>query len=154
VEVKHTVTIRRPIEDVFALVSDPDRDLEWGTLMVESVKLSPDPLGVGSVFQQRAAFMGLRPTLQICVTEFEPCTSMAYRVEQPVVAHHRRALAETLDGTELSFFISLEPPRQYQLGAAMMRRGVQHQVEADLSRIKRLMEETPETGDPVRPDEG
>jgi len=140
VEVEYSVTIRRPVGEVFALVGDPDRDPEWGTLMVESAKLSPEPLGVGSVFQQRAVFMGIRPLVRLQVTEYEPCKSMAYRVNEPVIADHRRVFEETPEGTRLTFSIRLEPPRKYQLGAAMMRRGAQRQVEADLNHIKEMME--------------
>lgn len=142
-EVEYSVTIKRPVGEVFALVGDPDRDVEWGTLMVESEKLSPEPLGVGAVFQQRAVFMGIRPSFRLQVTEYEPCRLLAYRVDKPVVADHRRAFEQTLEGTRLIFSIRLEPPRQYQLGAAIMRRGVQRQMESDLNNIKQLMESAP-----------
>jgi hypothetical protein len=135
--------IRRPPGEVFALVGDPDRDLEWGTLMVESTKLSPGPLHVGSVFEQTAVFMGVRASLRFQLTDYEPCKSMAYRVDRPLVADHRRVFEETLEGTRLSFRVRIEPPRKYQLGASMMRRGVQRQMETDLNQIKQLMESAP-----------
>jgi hypothetical protein len=143
VEVEHSVTISRPLGEVFALVGDPDRDLEWGTLMVESAMLSSGPLGVGSVFQQRAVFIGIRPSFRLQVTEYEPCKLMAYRVDRPVVADHRRVFEETAEGTRLTFYIRLDPPRQYQLGAAIMRRGVQRQTESDLNHIKEMLETAP-----------
>jgi hypothetical protein len=143
VEVESSVTISRPIGDIFALASDPDRDLEWGTLMVESAKLSPGPVGIGSRFQQTAVFMGIRVAVRLEVTAYEPFTLMSYRVDHPVVGDHRRVLEETPEGTRLTFQIRLEPPRQFQLGAVIMRRGVKRQMEADLGQIKEMMESAP-----------
>jgi hypothetical protein len=142
-EVESSVTISRPIAEIFAVTADPGRDLEWGTLMVESANLSAGPVGIGSRFQQTAVFMGVRVSVRLEVTEYEPFTLMGYRVEHPVVGDHRRVLEETPEGTRLTFHIRLEPPRQYKLGAAMMRRGVKRQMEADLGRIKAMMESSP-----------
>lgn len=142
-DLEYSVTIHRPIDEVFAFASDPDRDPEWGTLMVESVKTTPGPLGVGSVFQQTAAFMGIRATIQLEVTAYRRCELMGYRVVQPLNAEHHRLFEETLEGTRLTFYTRVDPPRQYQLGVSIMRRGAQRQMETDMNRMKERLESTP-----------
>jgi hypothetical protein len=137
------VLINRPIAEVFDLVGNPARDLEWGTLIVESALVTSGALGVGSVFQQTAVFLGIRAAVRLEVTEYELCAVMGYRVMQPVTADHRRLFEETSEGTRLTFYVQVDPPRQYQVGITVMRRRAQRQMESDMNRIKEIMESAP-----------
>jgi hypothetical protein len=49
---ENTVLIRRPIEDVFALLSDFENVPKWNSAIVDTRKLSDGPVGVGTVYQQ------------------------------------------------------------------------------------------------------
>ncbi len=103
---------------------------------------TPGPLGAGSVFQQTAVFLGIRASVRVEVTRYEPYSLMEYRVVQPVNAEHRRIFEETPDGTRLTFVVQVDPPRQYQLGVSVMRRRALRQMEGDMYHIKEMLEST------------
>jgi hypothetical protein len=43
---ENTVTIRRPVEDVFAFLADFENVPKWNYAIVETRKVSPGPVGV------------------------------------------------------------------------------------------------------------
>jgi uncharacterized protein YndB with AHSA1/START domain len=49
---ENTVTIRRPIEDVFAFLADFENIPRWNYAIVETHKVSQGPVGVGTSYQQ------------------------------------------------------------------------------------------------------
>jgi uncharacterized protein YndB with AHSA1/START domain len=68
---QQSVVINRPLEQVFAFVSDLENDPQWtpGAVMRRT---SQGQLGVGTTFQQRDRFMGRRMDLSLEVTDYEP----------------------------------------------------------------------------------
>jgi uncharacterized protein YndB with AHSA1/START domain len=49
---ENTVMIARPIEDVFAFLSDLENIPKWNYAIVETRKVSEGPVGVGTVYHQ------------------------------------------------------------------------------------------------------
>jgi uncharacterized protein YndB with AHSA1/START domain len=49
---RNTVTIRRPVEDVFAYLADFGNVLEWNHAIESTTKTSSGPVGVGSTYRQ------------------------------------------------------------------------------------------------------
>jgi hypothetical protein len=49
---ENTVLIARPIEDVFAFLSDLENVPKWNYAIVETRKVSEGPIGVGTTYQQ------------------------------------------------------------------------------------------------------
>ena len=49
-QIKTTITINRPIEEVFAFVADVRNDIKWRSDVVES-KVTSGSLGVGATFE-------------------------------------------------------------------------------------------------------
>ena len=49
---ENTVTIRRPIEEVFAFLADFENIPRWNYAIVETHKVSEGPVGVGTSYQQ------------------------------------------------------------------------------------------------------
>ena len=64
-------TIARPIEDVFAFVSDATNEPKWHTDVLEVSRTSNGPLGAGSTFRLVVDFMG-RKDMHVRVAGFEP----------------------------------------------------------------------------------
>ena len=48
---ENTVLIARPIEDVFAFLSDLENVPKWNYSIVETRKVSEGPIGVGTTYQ-------------------------------------------------------------------------------------------------------
>lgn len=59
--IERSTTIDRPVEEVFAFVSDPANDPRWQSDILE-VSKPPGPLAAGSRFEWIVKFMGKRKT--------------------------------------------------------------------------------------------
>ncbi len=78
--VENTITINRPIEEVFEYVSTPENDPTWVSASLRHERTSPGPIRVGMTTQEDVKFLGrtLRDT-SWGVIEYEPPTVVAYR---------------------------------------------------------------------------
>jgi uncharacterized membrane protein len=52
IEFDNTIRINRPIADVFAFVSDLENIPKWNYYVLKVIKLTNDPIGIGSVYHQ------------------------------------------------------------------------------------------------------
>jgi hypothetical protein len=69
--VESTVTVARPVEEVFTFVSDPANDVKWHHNVVAARRTSEGPLGVGSTFKWDVNFLGKRKA-DVEITRYEP----------------------------------------------------------------------------------
>ncbi len=69
---RHIVEIRRPIEDVFAVLTDVTLTGRWYPAKVEEWWTTAPPHGVGSVRRARVTVMGRGMENDAVVTEHEP----------------------------------------------------------------------------------
>ncbi|MCP2325908.1 uncharacterized protein YndB with AHSA1/START domain [Hamadaea flava] len=69
--VETSVDVGRPIEEVFALVSDPRNDIRWWR-GVREVKLLGGDGGVGTEYEQRGRLLGLPFYNRFTVDEHQP----------------------------------------------------------------------------------
>ena len=66
------VEIARPIEDVFAVLTDVERTGRWFPAQVEEHWTSPPPHGLGSTRHAVVTVMGRRSENDATVTEYDP----------------------------------------------------------------------------------
>ena len=66
-----TVLINRPVEEVFAYISDPDNAPRWNGPVLEYKQTSEGPVGVGTTGQAAGLFFGRRIEVVWEVIEFE-----------------------------------------------------------------------------------
>jgi len=70
-KVQHSVTINRPIEQVFAFATTLENEMRWQP-EIESIQLDSDgPMGVGTTFREARRSFGRLYECQCDVTEFE-----------------------------------------------------------------------------------
>jgi uncharacterized protein YndB with AHSA1/START domain len=69
---RHSVEILRPIEDVFAVLTDVTLTGRWYPAKVEEWWVTPPPHGVGSVRRARVTAMGRAMENDAAVTAYEP----------------------------------------------------------------------------------
>ena len=67
-----SVIIDRPIEEVFAFVSDPLTGPQWQSGLFEVRRTTPGSLGIGSQFIAVRKFLGRKLEGNIEITEFDP----------------------------------------------------------------------------------
>ncbi len=70
--VTNRITIRRPIDDVFAILTDVDKTGIWHPWDVQEQWTSPPPHGVGSTRHAVVQMRGRRSENDAVVTEYDP----------------------------------------------------------------------------------
>jgi uncharacterized protein YndB with AHSA1/START domain len=78
-EARSSVTIRRPIEDVFAVLTDVTKTARWFPVRVEERWTSPPPRGVGSTRRATTWMFGRRMENDAVATVYEPPHRAAMR---------------------------------------------------------------------------
>jgi uncharacterized protein YndB with AHSA1/START domain len=75
-----SVVLNKPVEEVFAFLTDPDRDTNWRRPNVlSSRKLTDGPLGVGTRFETVNRFLGKKETVVTEITAMEPPTLLRWK---------------------------------------------------------------------------
>ena len=71
IEIKNSIQINRPVERVFAFVTNVENLPKWAGPVTEAKQTSEGPVGVGTTQTQTAQFLGRRVESSQEVTEYE-----------------------------------------------------------------------------------
>ncbi|WP_243074358.1 SRPBCC family protein [Microbacterium sp. SS28] len=75
--VTETISIRRPVHEVFDFLTDPRLRQQWDGSVVFEELTSPLPVGVGTTIHSRLRAMGRESDFHWRVTQFDPPRRMA-----------------------------------------------------------------------------
>jgi uncharacterized protein YndB with AHSA1/START domain len=95
---RHTVEVRKPIEDVFAVLTDVTLTGRWYPAEVEEWWLTPPPHGVGSKRRARVKLMGRATENDAQVTEYDPPRRAAIKGLSRSAPFEVTFLFEPIDG--------------------------------------------------------
>jgi hypothetical protein len=138
---QNTVTIRRPIEDVFVLLADFENIPRWNYAILQTKKICPGPVGVGTTYRQIRSLPS-RSEEGFQVTVFEPTSHLEIHGDiGPFTATLSYLLAPLGNGTRLTNSVDLQPTsRALRLLAPLAALRVNTAVAANLRTLKRLLE--------------
>jgi uncharacterized protein YndB with AHSA1/START domain len=143
-EFKNTVTIRRPVEDVFAFLVDFENVPRWNHAIESTTKTSSGPVRVGSTYRQMRSEPS-RSEEGFEVTVFEPARRLA--IDGEIGPFHGRAqyLLEPIEGaTRLTNAVELEPSSvASKLLAPFAGSRIKTAVAENLDALKRILETDP-----------
>jgi uncharacterized protein YndB with AHSA1/START domain len=77
--VENTITIERPVEDVFEYISTPENDPTWVSVSIRNQRTLPGPMRVGMMTEEDVMIFGRTSRDTWEVMEYEPPTVIAYR---------------------------------------------------------------------------
>ena len=138
---EHETQIRRPPREVFAFLTDLGNLPRWQGGVKEARPETGAELGAGSRFQEVREFMGRRIESTIEVTALEPEREFSIRVVKgPVPFAVRHLLAPAGEGTRLTLHGEGEPGGFFKLAGPLVGRAVKRQSQADLARLKEVLE--------------
>jgi uncharacterized protein YndB with AHSA1/START domain len=106
-----TVMIDRPIEEVFGFLADGQNDKKFSPRVLEIVKKTDGPPGVGTVYTSRVNDGGLKSDREFELTEFEPPTRIRWTERSKnsiMVPEGGYELAPQGNGTQLTVHNILE----------------------------------------------
>src|SRR5437870_9835769 len=105
-----STTIKRPVEDVFAILSNPENSPQWSSSSLESTKTSAGPIGVGTTTRSVGKLLGRRIESESEVTEFEPNRKFAAQSKSGPFPFQTSVTFERIEGgTRVNATIEGEP---------------------------------------------
>jgi carbon monoxide dehydrogenase subunit G len=135
------ITIARPIEEVFAFVSDARNRPRWDESVDSEELTSPEPVGVGSTVRTRMRSMGRDYELGWEIVEHDPPARQ--RIEStsgPFSTTLLYDLSEDGDGTLVRFSVTGRPTGALRLMQPLIARNTQRNLDQAFPRLKELLE--------------
>ena len=133
-EESNTITIARPVGDVFAFLADAENDKQWRGGVIEMTRSSGQ--GVGATYRQIVAGPGgRRIDADVEITEFVP----DQRIKGPVRPTGSYDLRAGDGGTVVTFRLAATLGGVKKLMAPMVAKTMRSEVAA-LTELKRVLE--------------
>lgn len=139
-QVKSSIIIKRPIEEVFAFVADPRNDLKWRSDVVES-NVTSGSLGVGTTFEFASEFMGRKIETKGEMTVYDPPKRFAWKsIKSPIPVSAVTTFEAVADGTLVVDTADFEPGGFFKIAEPLLIKQAQSSTEKDMKRLKELLE--------------
>ena len=135
-----STTIKRPIEEVFAVMSDFSNEAKWVSGSEGSKKTSDGPIGVGTTRHGVTKFLGRRIEIDTEVTEFVANRKIAATATSPFPTKFTITFEPVVGGTRVSFAIEAEPGGFFKLAEPLLVTIARRQFQNDLDNLRDLME--------------
>ena len=137
---ENTVMIARPIEEVFAFLSDLENIPKWNYAIVETRKISEGPVGVGTTYHQVRSVPS-RSEERLEITTYSPPRQLEIRGQLgPFASRLVYALDATGEGTRVTNTVELELGGPGRLLGRVAVPRVREAVAANLRKLKELLE--------------
>jgi uncharacterized membrane protein len=139
-----SIVVGRPIEEVFAYVSDPRNYPSWNSAVQIVRPISPGSEGVGSTYSMERRLPAGRATNQIEVVVHEYPGEFAIRTTSgPTPFLYRYRFAGEGDRTVVELDGQVELPALTGIIQPLVRRAVKQGVDDNLAMLKLILEANP-----------
>ena len=136
-----TVVIARPVDEVFAFVSDARNRPSWDDSVNSEELTSEEPIGVGSTVRTRMRSMGRDYEIDWRIVEHEAPTHQ--RIEStsgPFATTLVYDLASDADGTSVEFSVTGRPTGLLRLLQPLIARTTQRNLDKGFAQLKQVLE--------------
>lgn len=138
-KIEYSVTVQRPIEEVFAYVCNVENWPRWISGTSEAKQTSPGPIQVGTTFTQLSNFLGRRFEINATVTEYEPNRRFAIANDGKPIPFGNQINFEAVDeSTRITDILSSSEDVSglFKLAAPVMESVLRKQFEKDREHLK------------------
>lgn len=142
IEVARSITINRPVAEVFAFVSDVSNEPAWHTDLLEVRKTSDGPIGIGTTYHLR-----VKPSMGVSegvseVIGFEPNRKQVLRGDMGRMRPTITDVFEPVDGgTKFTRRIQIEAKGLMSLMLPLARPMIGRSNTGFLANLKRVLEQ-------------
>ncbi len=134
-------TINRPVEEVFAYVTEIENTPQWSTGWVEVKQTSPGPMAEGATFRTVGKFLGQRIEQTYELTEFEPQRRFAARsTSGPIPTRWEYTFEPSGGGTRVNATAEFDPSGLFKLAEPIVANMAKRQLATDLANLKDILE--------------
>jgi uncharacterized membrane protein len=139
--VEMSIQINRPVEEVFAFLSNFENNPRWQSTSVEAKKISDGPVGVGTTYQAVTSMLGRRINSEQEITEYEPNRLVSRKsTAGPFPFEIHVGFEQAEGGTRINASIDGEPRGFFKLAEPLLERALKRQFDSDLANLKDMME--------------
>ncbi len=139
--IEASVVINRPIEEVFAFVTDFEKAPQWMSELVEAKQTSEGPVGVGTTISAVASPLGRRIESTQEVVEYEPNAKYAIKsTSGPVASKDGYTFEAVAGGTKITRVAEAEMSGFFRLAEPLAGRMMRRQFETNFANLKDLLE--------------
>ncbi len=136
-----STTIKRPVEDVWVVISNVENNPTWSSFANEAKQTSPGPIGVGTTARVVGKFLGRRIESESVITEFEPNRKYSWESKSgPFPLKGSTALEQIDGGTRLNATLEGSPGGFFKLAEPLVISMAKRSFQGDLDNLKDLME--------------
>ncbi len=139
-QVKVSIVINRPLEEVFGFLSNLENNLKWRSGMIEAKRISTGPIGVGTTYRMINNFFGRRVEGEAVVTEYELNQKYATMNKSGLPIKTQRVFEPVEGGTRVTFSVETEVGGFFKLVEPLMARIGKRRLEADALMVKDIIE--------------
>ncbi|MBI5829067.1 MAG: SRPBCC family protein [Chloroflexi bacterium] len=136
-----SITINRPIEQVFAFAADLANNAKWQTGVIAAEVTSPGPVGVGTKYKYDAEIMGRKLETTGELTAYDPPRITAWKATSgPFPMSGSTTFESVPGGTRVVDGMEAEPGGFFKLAEPLLIMQMRGQMEKDMKRLKELLE--------------
>ena len=151
ISVSDSVVIARPVDVVFAFVSDHENLPAWTVGVKQSRRLTDGPPAAGVRYRVVGTLLGRPVDSSYQVTVFEQGLGFDGTMTSPMFGFcEQYRFEQDQDGTRVWMSADLEPHGVFRFLSPVMTAGVRRQVRADHRRLKMVLERPAPAGGPDR----
>ena len=143
-----SITIDRPVSEVFAFVSDARNVLEWLPAAVERRKVTDGPLGIGTRFEATDRIGRRTVSHSQEIIDFEEDRHVTTKISAPWNGTYDIWVEPAEGGTLLSVDLTGRPSGLLRLLSLVPASVMRQQFEQDYARLKDLLEGRAEAATP------
>ena len=140
-KIETSIVINRPVEEVFAVVTNVENNPKWSSAFIEAKKTSAGPIGVGTTWRIVGKLFGQRIETEQECTEYGPNRKFAQKSKAgPIPVQTQQTFEPVEGGTRVSIDGTIEPGGFFKLAEPLFANMIKRTVEADFANLKDLME--------------
>ena len=141
IRIQASVTVNRPLEEVFRFMTDNQNALQWQSGLLEA-RVTNGVIGVGKTWVDVVQVLGRRIEVASELTEFEPLRVVGFKsTSGPIPLEGRYAFAPDGEGIKVTFTLQGEAGGFFKLAEPIVARSTQRQWETNLANLKDLLEQ-------------
>lgn len=135
------IKINRPINEVFAFISNMENGPKWQPELSEVRRITKGPVKIGSQFSSARIIMGQKMVTIIEFVAYEPNSKYTIKsITGPLPFEQTTLFESTAEGTKLTTKIELYPSGDMAQGESMLAESLKQEMETDFDGLKKLLE--------------
>ena len=141
IRIQASVTVNRPLEEVFRFMTDNQNALQWQSGLLEA-RVTNDVVGIGKTWVDVVQVLGRRIEIASELTEYEPLRRIGFRsTSGPIPLEGSYLYEPDGEGTKVTFTLQGEAGGFFRLAEPIVARLTQRQWETNLANLKDLLEQ-------------